>query len=66
MSVLAVPLPDGAGESREWLERLVRAARVAAAELRGLDDRSVTDLIADLDALERRLMEELGETSPPA
>jgi predicted HD phosphohydrolase len=53
--------PDVSAERSTWLQHLLDAATVAAARLRARDDPTSAALLADLDALCRRLDRELDE-----
>jgi surfactin synthase thioesterase subunit len=55
-------------DEREWRERLVAATERAIVQLRGHDDLTTWRLIADLDALRRRLLTQLEQeaSEPPA
>jgi hypothetical protein len=46
-------------ERETWLRRVASAARSAADDVRGLNDPSASDLLADLEELHTRLIEEL-------
>jgi hypothetical protein len=52
-----MPLAD----EREWRERLVAATARAIVQLRGHDDLTTWRLVADLDALRRRLLTQLEQ-----
>jgi signal transduction protein with GAF and PtsI domain len=53
-------------DRRAWCERVAKAARRAADELRELDDPYCRVLLADLDGLRERLSAELSANNSDA
>ena len=51
-------------DRRSWLERVVRATQLVRADLDRRDDPDAPALLDDLDRLQERLIDELGDHDP--